>query len=415
MGPAELADSGSGPSADGESLFEATNTLADRMETMGKSVTMSPFGDPTAKTSAASTSGPSLSLTSIAQIDPPGDTTRASHITYSGGTVYAGYKALGAPFKGGIDILDATNPTNILDVNSLGSNNVDVQEVAYDGDENALYVAAAADPSTFVGESPSLLTKVTNFSNPTTSSVDLAGKVGKSVVIAPDGDQTHDVYAVTDEETLYRYDAGLGNEATEEVQGAEFRSVAATSDDIFTVDRAAKAYSSSVQSPGGLTVEKNISSGVGELAIGRLHARSEPVLNGPRLFLALGSEGMAVLDASSGDVLYRKGGPPYGSYYTSLTLHRDDPAVSNEPSNLVYGARPNGVIDVFRIDSTGVDTGDSSTGLSAVGTFELGTLNGVDFGTSPQVNQVMGVGCNVYIANSNVGVVALEIGGIAGC
>lgn len=395
-----------------ESLFQLTNDLASRMTARSKSVMMNRFGGGTARTAGVSAkAASSVSLTSIAQVDPPGDTTRASHLTYHSGTIYAGYKALGPAFKGGIDILDANDPTNILDVNSLGSDGVDVQEVAYDEDENALYVAAAADPSTFVGENPSLLTKVTNFNDPNTSSVGLTGQVGKSVVNAPDGDQEHDLYVVTDEETLYRFDTSLGNEKTEEVQGVEFRSVATTSDDIFTVDRGARVYSSSVQSTSGLTEEKSIGSGVGDLAIGRLHVRNEPVLNGDRLFLALGSEGIAVLDANSSDILFRRTGP----YYTSLTLHHDDPDVANAPTDFVYGARPNGILDVYRVSSNGVDEGDQNVGLEEVGTFDLSELDGVDFGTSPQVNQVMGVGCNVYVANSNEGVVALEIGGIQGC
>lgn len=399
-----------------ESLFQLTNDLASRMTTRAKTVMMNQFGATRARTSGASAkAAPSVTLTSIAQVDPPGDTTRASHLTYHSGTVYAGYKALGTPFKGGIDILDASDPANILDVNSLGSDMLDVQEVAYDEDENALYVAGAAAPSSIdfvdMKGTPALLSKVTNFTDPQDETVGLTGRVGKSVVNAPDSDSQHDLYIATDEETLYRFDTNLGNEATQEVQNVEFRSVATTETDVFTVDRGARVYSSGIGSAGSLTERQDIASGVGALAIGRLHARNEPVLNGDRLFLALGSEGLAVLDANSSDVLFRKEGP----YYTSLTLHHDDPDVANAPTDLVYGARPNGILDVYRVDSTGIDTGDLTTGLNAVGTFNLSELDGGDFGTSPQVNQVMGVGCNVYVANSNEGVVALEISGIAGC
>lgn len=405
-------------SADTESLFEATNDLASRMSTSGQAsgqtMTLNPFGALRGQGAAATSKASSVTLTSIAQIDPPGDTTRASHLTYANGTVYAGYKALGDPFKGGIDILDASDPTNILEVNSLGSDKLDVQEVVYDGDEDALYVAGAMDPSnTTLGlrGTPALLSKVTNFSSPQTSTVGLTGRVGKSVVTAPDGDAQHDLYIATDEETLYRYNADLENEVSQTVQNVEFRSVATTSSSVFTVDRGASVYSSDVGAANSLTELKGIGSGVGDLAIGRIHARNEPVLNGDRLFLALGSEGLAVLDASSGDVLFRRSGP----YYTSLTLHEDAPDVSNAPTDLVYGARPNGIIDVYRVGENGIDEGDTSSGLTEVGTFDLSALDGVNFGTSPQVNQVRGVGCNVYIANSNEGVVALEIGGIAGC
>ena len=386
-----------------EPLFEVTNDLGARMTLLGKTAPMS-----------APKAASEFSLTSVAQVAPPGDTTRASHLSYASGTVYAGYKALGAPLKGGIDILDASDPTNLLEVSSIGGNNLDVQEVAYDADENALYVAGALKPSTFGGDlkgTPSSLIRVTNFSDPETLVAGLTGTVGKSVVTAPDSDGAHDVYVATDEEVMYRYDADLGNEVLQEVPGAEFRAVAATSSDVFTVDRTGTVYASDVGSASSFTEVQTLGSGVDAQAIGRMQARGEPVLNEDRLFLALGADGIAVLDAGSGDVLFRQEGP----YYTSLTLHEDDPDVTDEPTDLVYATRPNGILDVYRVGDDGIDTGDTSTGLDEVGTFDLSELAGINLGPSPQVNQVVGVGCHVYVANSNEGIAVLEISNGAGC
>jgi len=433
-------------------LFEATNDLESRMTALDDTVSMRTFGLTDGPQSSKSVQD--LSFTGVAQIAPPGDTTRASYLSTAGGQLHVGYKALGPAFKGGIDILDASDPTDILDVSSLGSDNLDVQEVVYDGDEDALFVAAALNPSSYGGDlqgTPSSLIKVTNLSNPQTKVAGLDGLVGKSVVKAPDGDQEHDVYAVTDQTSLYRFDAALENQATQEVQGAEFRSVATTQSTVFTVDRGASVYSSGVGSAGSLSEEQTIASGVGELAIGRMQARSKAVLNGDRLFLALGSEGLAVLDAETGEVLFQKSSP----YYTSVSLHTDAPEVSSQPSDLVYASRLDGTIDLFRVGENGIDAGGTDTGLNEFGSLDLGALNpnssavaaadassevaaanasskvaGADASNrldaaasanasskqvAEQVNYVLAIGCHMYVANSQDGVVVLQIGDGQSC
>ena len=433
-------------------LFEATNDLESRMTALDDTVSMRTFGLTDGPQSSKSVQN--LSFTGVAQIAPPGDTTRASYLSTADGQLHVGYKALGPAFKGGIDILDASDPTDILDVSSLGSDNLDVQEVVYDGDEDALFVAAALNPSSYGGDlqgTPSSLIKVTNLSNPQTKVAGLTGNVGKSVVKAPDGDQEHDVYAVTDQTLLYRFDAALENQATQEVSGAEFRSVATTQSTIFTVDRGASVYSSGVGSAESLSEEQTIASGVGELAIGRMQARSKAVLNGDRLFLALGSEGLAVLDAETGEVLFQKSSP----YYTSVSLHTDAPEVSSQPSDLVYASRLDGTIDLFRVGENGIDAGGTDTGLNEFGSLDLGALNpnssavaaadassevaaanasskvaGADASNrldaaasanasskqvAEQVNYVLAIGCHMYAANSQDGVVVLQIGDGQSC
>jgi hypothetical protein len=373
---------------------------------------------------------PNLSFTGVAQVSPPGDTTRASHLSYASGTVYAGYKALGAPLKGGVDILDASDPTTLLEVSSIGGRNLDVQEVAYDADENALYVAGALKPSTFGGDlkgTPSSLIRVTNFSDPETLVAGLTGTVGKSVVNAPDSDQEHDVYVVTDQTSLYQFNAALENKVRQQVQDGEFRSVATTQNTIFTVDRSATVNSIGIGSGGSFTEEQAVASGVGELAIGRLQARGKAVLNGDRLFLALGSEGLAVLNAQDGEVLFRKADP----YYTSVSLHRDASGVSEQPSDLVYASRLDGTIDLLRVGENGIDAGGTNTGLNEFGSIDLNAFSGLsissDVSTSnanassgagasaQQVNYVLATGCYLYIANSQDGVVVLQIGNGDSC
>lgn len=387
------------------SLFESTNDLGARMTHLDGTIKMNPAG--------LAKEAPVIELTSLARVDPPGDTTRASHLTFSGGTVFAGYKALGNPFKGGVDFLDATNPTTLRDINSLGSDALDVQEVAYDFDDKILYVAGALDLSTTtrgLEGTPALVARVTNFRDPESRVVGLTDNVGKSVIAAPQGDARHDVYVATDEQAVYRFNKDLEDQVRQEIEDGEIRSIAATENTVFAVDRGASLHQSDVGSTNRFSKSNLVGSGVGDLAIGRLHARGKNVLNGDRLFLALGSEGLAVVDAQSGDLLFRRDSP----YYTSVTLHQDEPKVDEEPNELVYGARLNGLMDIYTVADGGIDTGDQSTGLDKVGTFDLSKLDGVSLGDE-QVNQVLGVGCHIYLANSTEGVAILRIGNGQSC
>ncbi|WP_263787755.1 cadherin-like domain-containing protein [Salinibacter grassmerensis] len=395
-----------GPDADEEdasSLFQKTSDLGARMTGLRKTASLTRAASP----EPSSTNGPGrVALASVTRVAPPRDTMRVGALTHAGGTMYIGYKTPGAAFGGGIDRLDASAPTTLLAPSSLGSDMLDVEDVAYDDEETAMYVTGGLRPSAYNGDlrgTPAALLKLDEVEAPRATVAGLAGSVGSGVATAPERDREHDVYAVSDEGTLFRFDAALSTETRRAVSGAALKSVAATSSAVFATGRDGGLYAEQIEGDGAFTEV----SGLGNGRVEQLRAGSGSALNGERLFLALGSHGLAVLDAESGDALFRRSGPAY----TSVSLHESDPAVPNEPSGFVYAARPDGRLDVYRVDDRGLDAGDVGTGLRLVGTIDLVGLAGV----GAPIRSVVGVGCHVYAAGANGGVVALTMGTVQGC
>jgi len=388
---------------DASSLFQPSSDLEARMTGLRKTVSLARA----ASADPSPTDGPvRVALASVTRVAPPHDTMRVGALTHADGTIYIGYKTPGAAFGGGIDRLDASDPTALLAPNSLGSDVLDVEDVMYDSGEEALYVTGGLRPSAYDGDlrgTPAALLQVDGVAAPRATVTGLPGPVGTGVATAPERDREHDVYATSGEEALSQFDADLSNATRQEVSGAALESVVATSSAVFAADREGGVYAGQIEEDGSFAEV----SGLGDGHVEQLRARSGAALNGERLFLARGPRGLAVLDAESGDVLFRRSGPAY----TSVSLHEDDPAVPNEPSGFVYAARPDGRLDVYRVGDQGLDTGDVGTGLRVVGTIDLVGLAGMEAPT----RQVVGVGCHVYAASSNGDVAALKMGTAQGC
>ena len=395
-----------GPGADKEeasSLFQSTSDLGARMTGLRKTASLTRA----ASSAPSSTDGPTrVALASVTRVAPPRDTMRVGALAHADGTMYIGYKTPGAAFGGGIDRLDASDPTTLLAPSGLGSDVLDVEDVARGGEESALYVTGALRPSAHDGKlrgTPSALLKVDGVEAPRATVTGLSGPVGSGVAIASGSDRGHDVYAVSEGEALSRFDAALSDETRRAVSGATLKSVTATSGAVFATDRDGGVYAGQIEENGSFAGM----AGLGDGRVEQLRARNGAALNGERLFLARGAGGLAVLDAESGDVLFRRSGPAY----TSVSLHEDDPAVPNEPSGFVYAARPDGRLDVYRVSDQGMNTGDVSTGLRAVGAIDLVRLAGME----APIRQVVGVGCHVYAASGDGEVGALKMGTAQGC
>ena len=347
-----------------------------------------------------------VALASVTRISPPRDAMQVSALTHAGGTIYIGYKTPGAAFGGGIDRLDASDPTALLAPSSLESDVLDVEDVAYDEENEALYVTGGLRPSAYDGDlrgTPASLLKVDGMEAPRATVTGLTGSVGTGVTVAPERDGEHEAYAVSGGEALSQFGVALDDRTRRDISGAALESVETTPSALFAADRGGGVYAGPIEGDGAFTEV----SGLGDKRVEQLQARSGTALDGERLFLALGTGGLAVLDATSGDVLFRREGPTY----TSVSLHENTPAVPNEPSGLVYAARPDGRLDVYRVGQEGLDTGDPATGLRDVGAINLGAL----MGAASPIHRVMGVGCHVYAASRDGGVVALAMATTQGC
>ncbi|WP_233993912.1 cadherin-like domain-containing protein [Salinibacter altiplanensis] len=385
------------------SLFQKTDDLGTRMTGLRKTASLTRTASPDLPSTDGSMR---IVLASVTRVAPPRDTMRVGALVHAGGTIYIGYKTPGGPFGGGIDRLDASDPTTLLAPSGLGSDVLDVEDVAYDEDDEALYLTGGLRPSAYDGDlrgTPASLLKVDGMEAPQATVTGLTGSVGKGVAVAPERDGKHEAYAVSGGEALSQFGVALDDRTRRDISGAALESVETTPSALFVADRGGSVYAGPIEDDAALTEV----SGLEDERVEQLQVRRDAVLEGDRLFLALGTGGVAVLDATNGDVLFRREGPTY----TSVSLHEEDPAVPNEPSGLVYAARPDGRLDVYQVGREGLDPGDPATGLRDVGAINLGAL----MGAAPPIHRVVGVGCHVYAAGRDGTVVALKMGTAQGC
>ena len=406
-GVTPMGDEAGPAPGEGASLFEMTSDLEARMTGLHDTA---PVTGPKAESDGSATEGTAtLALASVTRVTPPRDTMQVGALTHADGTVYVGYNTPGAAFGGAVDRLDASAPAQPPAQNSLHSDAVDVHGLAYDGAEEALYVTGGLREAAYDGDlrgTPAALLRIDDAQAPRAAVAGLPGGLGEDATLAPNRDTEHDVYVATDEGGVHRFDSTLDDGTRRGVSGTALTSVAATPSTVVAADRDGGAYAGDIGADESLAEM----SGLDAERVEQLRARSGAVLKGERLFLALGAGGMVVLDASGGDVLFRRAAPTY----TSVTLHENDPEVPNEPAGLVYAARPDGRLDVYRVAEQGLDTGSPRTGLHEVGTIDLERLSGAGAGSAAPITQVLGVGCHVYAARRS-GVVAMKLGTAQGC
>lgn len=414
--------SGDSDGSDGED-YEVTDDLDDRV-TDNKSA-KGAFSIPHPKSSQ-------VSFHLLAQVEPPtvsGTGARATTLSFDGNdNLYIGYLLLGDPFGGGIDILNAQDPTNIGAATSLQSENTDVQALTSGPDGNEIYVAEAIPPSGDADANTPSQVSVLELQNGSVSQVSrrLSGNVAKSVAVAPDDDDAEqDFHAITDKNSLYGFDRSLSDETMrhEKIdEDVDFMGLATNGDNVFVLDQEGQMYYSNDDE--GAALQKgavNLESGIDKLGIARLSAYDEDAgenIDDGHVFAALGHEGFAVLDGDGEEVQYRHtetgtvenaDGDEEDGYYTSVTFHGNVPASGGD--DYVYGARRWGMIDVFKVPDDGI----SENGLDLVrrlylrDAFDLGQDND---DVPPSVNYVLGVKDSdvLYVSGGKAGTLVLELG-----
>jgi len=371
--------------------FEVTNDLENRITSLDQG--------------EASTTNPSaknFSVDGVSRVEPPtvnGTRTAASHLSFSGdGRVFVGYKISGSQFGGGIDVFNADNPNNLTRINSIESTNLDVQEIVDDPGEEAEYVAGAVETNG-ADASPSAIAKLSfSGSDINVSNKRLSGNVAKSVVNAPAGDDRHDLYVVTDGNSLYRYDANLEDELVQTAgPSTEFSSIAAEGSTISMLARSGalwRADFGSASEPERSDLDLD-GSGIDPVGIARLTASDHQNKNNGGIFVyaALNEGGFRVLDE---DVDTERQRQTAGDYTSVSAPDNGDYLYASKKSS-------GNVVEVYEYD------GNSSP---VWGDAPIATINTADFledATNAQTNQVLAVGDFLYIANGTDGLVVLEI------
>jgi len=387
----------------GEKDYEVTDDLSDRIDTTSSDA------NPNALSKSGDTN---VSFKISARVQPPtidGTGARATSLSSDGDNLYIGYLLLGRPFGGGIDILDAEDPTNLVEATSLQSSDTDVQAVASpSGDANRLYAAEAVPQEG--ADTPSRVSVIA-LDGRTVRSVTsrrLSGNVAKSVAVEPSDPGTgHDLHVITDENSLYRFDEDLSAETMlrqRAEEGVEFSGLATHQSQVFTLSLDGRIYYSSW---GDSDLQGDAAdlgqSGIDQLGIGRLAAYDKTAgatTQDARVFAALGDGGFAILDDDADDVKYRHTSSLNdGNYFTSVTLHGH---AGGKNIDLVYAAGRQGTLDVYKVPGDGI-----GNGLTLVRRLYLRKMF-----EENSVNYALGVqGDNtVYVSGGGDGTLVLELG-----
>lgn len=448
------------PDADSDSEdYEVTNDLGERVE------------DTTTTDGKALGKEADLAFNLSARILPPtiqkpeGElTARATALTFdgvhsNGNNIYIGYLLWQEPFGGGIDIVDARNPTNLSEAVSIKSDNTDVQALASPlMRKNKIYVAEAVQDTSKTPARVSIIHLEDGNSGTEIDQVQtqpLSGWVAKTAVVEPalaepadeNADYLEDFYVTDDSNTVYRYkkhDLSAYELKWSTPEPAEFSGIASTYESVFALTIDGDVYHTkewaqdepdpsmdltTTIDPISETPEHGISGGIGNvgierLGIGRLTSADPDSrferdnisnLQGTRLFAALGYGGFAVLDGS-GQVIHRfdpSEADHYNEltdgeypYYTSVGFHGNVPAANGD--DYLYAARRNGAVDVYRIPNGGISNMEFTRTLYIRQAFDLGESDGAE----PSINHVAGVdGSNeVYLAGGKEGTLILRLG-----
>lgn len=301
------------------------------------------------------------------------------------------YKLAGAPFGGGIDVLDVQRGAPTAELvegrRGLRSRNVDVVEVRYDSDEEALFAAGAVTTEK-QRLSPAVISKVVPGDTEVQArSKRLSHNVAKSVLL---GTAPNTVYVPTDENDLYRFTLDLKDQSKQRAgSAAGFRSAVAQGERVFVLDESGRLFRTNANEFGALSeVVRLTDSNFGNGTVARLHADAD------RLYAALNEKGFALV-APTGESVWTSAPVPFESRYTTVATGED----------YLYAGRFNGVIEVYRRPDTIPDQD-----LDQVGTF--GPWGGSPYGgrlSRAPINHIQVLDNHLYVANSRDGLVVVRI------
>ena len=380
--------------------FEVTNDLESRITDLSG-------GTRSTAARVTATAESNFSVSGVARVKPPeveknGNSyqTKASHLSFNDAgddRVFVGYKIRGAPYGGGIDVLDADEPKNLRSTNSIETDNLDVQEVIDDPDAGAEYVAGALETKREV-VSPAVLTKLSISGGNTSveSHERLSGNVAKSVVNAPSGDDQHDLFVVTDENALYEYNSSLGNENKYTVSDdVEFSSITAHQQGyrIMLTQSGALWTSDFSSEPSKSDQTLKESAEIRPRGIARLTTSHYESSGEDFVYAALNTGGFRVLDGDVDEELFSR----TEGDYTSVS--------APDGGNYLYASRTDGRVEVYEFD--GNDPSSLSSDDDPIAT--INTADYQDGSSAGQSNQVLAVGSYLYIANGSGGTLVLEV------
>jgi len=136
-----------GGTLDGMTIVNDENSMKDRVNDRNDTIRVDSSGFPVGSRRAAS--GKTLTMTLVAEIDPPvlkGDTLQATSVALHGGFAYVSYNYQGEVYRGGVDVIQIKNGGKAELRSQVWFDDADVHALHYEGD---LYLATGTSNEGF--------------------------------------------------------------------------------------------------------------------------------------------------------------------------------------------------------------------------------------------------------------------------
>lgn len=247
--------------------------------------------------STAETTNTTFPLVQIAEVKPPvdanGRTLQASHVTVNGNYAYVSYITRGDVYSGAIDVIDVSDPYKPKLVTSALIPNTDITSLTYANGNLIIGAAKDVDKDTQLAGNPAIAFNMPLSSGLLTST--LTTNYLESRVTTDVAANATNYFAVTgDNGSLFKLSTST-KAITGKVAVADLRSIALTSDKVVTLSgtKGVNIYNQST-----LALQKNFATS-NDIS----GAKRTMDIDGTKLFVSEGKNGLGVYDINSGSKL----------------------------------------------------------------------------------------------------------------
>lgn len=255
---------------------------------------------------SAETTNTTLPLVQIAEVKPPvdanGRTLQASHVTVNGNYAYVSYITRGDVYSGAIDVIDVSDPYKPKLVTSALIPNTDITSLTYVNGNLIIGAAKDVDKDSQLNGNPAIVFNMTLNSGLLTNT--LTTNYLESRVTTDVAANTTNYFAVTgDNGSLFKLSTST-KAVTGKVAVADLRSIALTSDKVVTLSgtKGVNIYNQSTLALQKSFATSNDVSG----------AKRTMDIDGTKLFVSEGPNGLGIYDINSGSKLQTIGIPIAG-------------------------------------------------------------------------------------------------------
>ena len=362
-----------GQSSNNITITSDQSTLNKRLDLTNSGVISIENGALTGKSAEATNT--SFPLVQIAEVKPPvdanGRTLQASHVTVNGNYAYVSYIMRGDAYSGAIDVIDVSDPYKPKLVTSALIPNTDITSLTFSGSNLIIGAAKDVDKDTQLAGNPAIVFNMELSSGLLTDK--LKTNYLESRVTTDVAANTSNYFAVTgDNGSLYKI-----NSSTKVIAGkaalADLRSIALTSDKVVTLSgtKGVNIYNQSTLALQKSFATSNDVSG----------AKRTMDIDGTKLFVSEGPNGLGVYDINSGSKLQTIG----------ITTAGEDNVTNAVSFNDGYAFVANGAL--------GLNVYQSTTQLNLLGSV----------GIAGSSNYVKSSGDYIYVASGTGGLKIIKM------